>query len=271
MKKLIFTIIFGSLLSFSYAAQVDTLLVYSSAMKKEIKTVVITPDSYNSGGEYPVFYLLHGYSGDHSSWVKGMPATVALADTYQMIIVAPNGDYSSWYFDSPVDPTMRYETFIAKELVTWTDQNYRTVKKREGRAISGLSMGGHGAMFLGFRHQDVYGACGSMSGGVDIRPFPANWDLPKRLGKMSENPQTWESHTVIKMLHLLAPGSLDIIFDCGTEDFFYENNVKLHEELLYRNIPHEFISRPGKHDAAYWNNAVQYQALFFSKFFDKNR
>jgi len=61
---------------------------------------------------------------------------------------------------------------VSKELIQWVDENYRTIAERGGRAISGLSMGGHGGLFLGFRHQDVFGACGSMSGGVDIRPFP---------------------------------------------------------------------------------------------------
>ena len=94
-------------------------------------------------------------------------------------------------------------------------------------------MGGHGALYLAFRHQDIFGAAGSMSGGVDIRPFPNNWDLEKRLGKQSEYPERWEQHTVIELLHLLTPNSLKLIIDCGTEDFFYEVNKKLHDCLLY--------------------------------------
>jgi enterochelin esterase-like enzyme len=68
-------------------------------------------------------------------------------------------------------------------------------------------------------------------------------------------------------LHLLRPGSIRIIFDCGTEDFFYEVNQRLHNELLYRNIPHDFITRPGGHNRNYWSNAVKYQLLFFNDYF----
>jgi S-formylglutathione hydrolase FrmB len=128
-------------------------------------------------------------------------------------------------------------------------------------------MGGHGGLFLGFRHQDVYGACGSMSGGLDIRPFPDNWNLKKRLGEQNRFPENWERHTVMNQLHLLTPNSTRIIFDCGTEDFFYNVNLRLHEELKYRNIPHDFISRPGGHNGQYWDDAVKYQALFFANYF----
>ena len=251
---------------YAFSSKTDTLQVYSPSMKKNIKVVVILPDSYDSGKSYPVFYLLHGYSGNYTSWTT-IPSTSALADLHQFIIVCPDGGYSSWYFDSPVDSTRKYETFVSKELIQWVDKNYGTIAERGGRAISGLSMGGHGGLFLGFRHQDVFGACGSMSGGVDIRPFPNNWEMSKVLGKQSEYPDNWEKHTVMNQLHLLTPNSIKIIVDCGTEDFFYSVNVKLHNELLYRNIPHDFISRPGKHDWPYWNNAVKYQALFFAEFF----
>jgi S-formylglutathione hydrolase FrmB len=249
------------------AANVDTVLTYSPGMKKSIKAVVVKPDSYDNSINFPVLYLLHGHGGSYSSWVRGMPSTKSLADIHQMIIVCPDGNYSSWYFDSPVDTTFKYETYVAKELVDWVDKNYKTIAKREGRAISGLSMGGHGGLFLGFRHQDVYGACGSMSGGLDIRPFPDNWNLKKRLGEQNRFPENWERHTVMNQLHLLTPNSTRIIFDCGTEDFFYNVNLRLHEELKYRNIPHDFISRPGGHNGQYWDDAVKYQALFFANYF----
>ena len=132
-------------------------------------------------------------------------------------------------------------------------------------------MGGHGGLYLGFRHQDVFGACGSMSGGVDIRPFPNNWDISKRLGKQSEHPENWEKNSVINQLYLLTPNSIKIILDCGTEDFFYDVNIRLHNELKYRNIPHDFISRPGGHNREYWENAVKYQALFFAEYFSNGK
>jgi S-formylglutathione hydrolase FrmB len=128
-------------------------------------------------------------------------------------------------------------------------------------------MGGHGALYLAFRHQEVFGAAGSMSGGVDIRPFPNNWDMALRLGKYSDHPENWEKNTVINMLNLLQPNSLALLIDCGTEDFFFKVNENLHQQLLYRNIPHDYITRPGAHNWNYWTNSIQYQLLFMNNYF----
>jgi S-formylglutathione hydrolase FrmB len=256
--------------STSFAASVDTVLTFSASMKKNIKAVVIKPDSYATGKELPVVYLLHGYSDNYRGWVTKAPNVVKLADVYNVIIVCPDGNFSSWYFDSPVDSTWKYETYIVKELVPWVDEHFKTIKNRKGRGITGLSMGGHGALFLSFRHQDVFGVAGSLSGGVDIRPFPLNWDIAKRLGKYAEYPERWNANSVINCVHLLTPGSLSLIIDCGSEDFFYNVNCSLHDKLLSNNIPHDFISRPGKHDWAYWSNAVNYQLLFMSRYFYKD-
>ena len=250
-----------------FSATVDTVSVFSDKMDKYIKAVVIKPESYNAQAAFPVLYLLHGYSDRYDGWVQKAPNVKELSDYYGMMIVCPDGAFGSWYLDSPVDSSFQFETFVSKELVSWIDKNYNTIDSREGRAITGLSMGGHGGLYLGFRNQDVFGACGSMSGGVDIRPFPTNWDLGKRLGKQSEYPERWEEHTVMGLLHLLTPGSLKIVIDCGTDDFFYEVNERLHRELLYHNIPHDYISRPGAHNWEYWSNAIKYQVLFFHEYF----
>jgi len=251
----------------SKAATVDTVNTYSAAMKKTIKAVVIKPDSYQTGKVFPVVYLLHGAGDNYSGWVTKASNVVALADTYQQIIVCPDGNVTSWYFDSPVNKAWKYETYITQELIPWIDDHYKTVKDRKGRGITGLSMGGHGALYLSFKHQDLFGAAGSMSGGVDIRPFPKNWKIEEKLGSYAANPENWEKNTVINLVHLLTPKSLALIIDCGSDDFFYKVNLNLHEKLLERNIAHDFIIRPGGHTWPYWQNAVNYQMLYMSLYF----
>lgn len=248
---------------------VDTVTTFSPSMKKDIKAVVIRPAAYDKSKTYPVVYLLHGYSGNYADWIKKVKDLPAYADQFNIIIVCPDGNFSSWYFDSPLDSAWKYETYVSKELVHWVDDHYSTIKSRTGRAITGLSMGGHGALYLAFRHQDVFGAAGSMSGGVDLRPFPLNWDIAKRIGSYKDNPEQWEKNSVINLTHLLVKDALALIIDCGTGDFFYRVNVNLHEKLLERNIAHDFISRPGAHNWEYWDNAVSYQLLYMSKYFRK--
>jgi S-formylglutathione hydrolase FrmB len=247
--------------------QVDTIEIHSPSMRIGVKNVVILPAGYENKTNIPVLYLLHGYGGDHKSWIQIKPELPALATQYGMIIVCPDGK-NTWYWDSPVNPEIRYETYVSKELTGYIDSHYKTKKDKSGRAVTGLSMGGHGGLWLGIRHPDIFGACGSTSGGVDIRPFPDNWEMKKYLGNYHENSQRWDNHTVIKQLHLIKP-ELAIIIDCGTEDFFYEVNENLHKEMVYRNIKHDYISRPGVHNGAYWSNSIEYQLLFFSHFFSR--
>jgi S-formylglutathione hydrolase FrmB len=253
------------------AQQVDTVSVFSKKMNRSIKNVVILPDNYDSTNKsYPVLYLLHGYSGRYDTWVKHTKNSLPQEATkWQMIVVCPDGE-NSWYWDSPADPSSQFETYISSELVGYIDKNYRTVASPGGRAITGLSMGGHGGLWLGINHPETFGACGSMSGGVDIRPFTNNWEMKKQLGEYKQNPGVWDNHTVITQLDKIKPGLLSIIVDCGYDDFFYEVNENLHKEMKKKKIPHDYITRPGEHNHQYWNNALDYQMLFFSKFFNKN-
>lgn len=250
-----------------YSAKVDTVSIYSPSMDKEVKAIIITPDSYPDIKELPTVYLLHGHSGNYRDYIQNIPDLGEYADRFSMIFVCPDGNYNSWYFDSPEKPESKYETFISKELVSWVDRNYKTYTRREGRAITGLSMGGHGALYLAFKHQQVFSSAGSMSGGVDLRPFPNNWQISEYLGSYSENPERWNQNSVINLTHLLTPNSLNLIIECGTEDFFYEVNLKLHKKLLYKNIPHTFISSPGGHTWDFWRNAIRYQLEFFNSHF----
>lgn len=248
------------------AATVERIAVRSEAMKKEIPVVVIVPDAAKSGVRMPVLYLLHGYSGDQETWLNVKPSLPQMADRDSVIVVCPDGE-NSWYWDSPLDPRSQFETFVSQELVDWVDAHYPTLPCREGRAITGLSMGGHGALWVALRHRERFGAAGATAGGVDIRPFPDSWEMKKQLGPRDENPERWDAHTVIEQVDRLNDGELALIFDCGYGDFFYGVNTALHEKLLERGIGHDFQVRPGKHNAAYWAVALPSQLLFFERYF----
>lgn len=253
------------------AARVDSLSVHSPAMKRDVKVTVICPDKVVQGEKCPTLYLLHGYGGNEKTWLTQIKTDLPeIADRNGIIIVCPDGE-NSWYWDSPVNKDYRYETFMYQDLVQYIDMNYATKADRNHRAITGLSMGGHGGLWLSIRHQDVFGGGGSMSGGLDIRPFPDNWHMKDQLGEEATNQEIWDNHTVINQLDKLNDGALAIIIDCGYDDFFLEVNKAVHEKLLEKGIGHDFIVRPGVHKNNYWNNAIDYQILFFKKFFDKSK
>ncbi len=275
--KRFFTLLFAALLvsNSSWAYHLKVHSVHSNAMNKDINVTVVVPEGYykniksKRAEALPTVYLLHGFSGNNTEWDQLGKAS-ALADTYNVIIVMPDGGYDSWYWDSPVNPQNRYETFVAEEVVQYIDSTHKTVANRSGRAIAGLSMGGHGALYLAIRHQDTFGAAGSMSGGVDIRPFPKNWGMSKWIGSIEENPQNWEQYTVYNMVDQLKPGHTKLIIDCGVDDFFYKVNCNLHNKLLEAGIPHDFYVRPGAHNWTYWRNSIKFQMLFFHNFFESN-
>lgn len=256
---------------FVSAGTVDTIQVYSEAMKKNVPCVVIRPSHYKKLKELPVVYLLHGYSGNYAQWLKTAPQLKEAVDAAKVIIVCPDGGFSSWYFDSPIDSTIRYETFVSKELVSYIDSHYKTATSRNFRAISGFSMGGHGALWLAIRHPSVFGLAGSTSGGVDFRPFPDSWEIKKRLGDTACCKENWEQYTVINEVKKLKPGSLQIIIDCGLKDFFLGGNQALHQYLVEQKIKHDYIERPGGHEHKYWNNSIDYHLLYFYNYFTKQK
>ena len=245
MKNLCYTI-FVLLLAFSLqAATVDTVSIYSNAMHKSSKAVIVKPSTYDNEKLFPVVYLLHGYAGNFSNWIKLVPQIKQYADAFQLMIVCPDGAYSSWYLDSPIDSTYQYETYIGTEVPNYIDAHYKSIADRKARAITGLSMGGHGALFLAFRHQDIYSACGSMSGGVDLNSSRAKYDIVKRIGDTITNADNWKNYSVIHVIEQYLKDSLAIIFDCGTEDDFYPSNIALHEKMLQLKIKHDFFPNGG--------------------------
>jgi S-formylglutathione hydrolase FrmB len=267
--KSFFTIISLVLSIKSFSATVDTISIYSSAMKTSFNCVVIKPVGYDgSESQYPVLYLLHGRGGNYASWVKSNPELKNFADANNFLLVCPDGK-ESWFLDSPVDSSIRFETYIITDVVHYIDTHYKTVTNRRGRAIMGVSMGGHGALFLAFRHPDLFGACGSISGGpLDYYLAVNKARHTKNLGDSAHYGYNWRNLSVVNVIeHYSHKDSLAIIFDCGTEDQFYVANKILHEKMLSLKIPHDFIQRPGDHDETYFTNSADFQFLFFKKYF----
>ena len=252
-------------------AQGDTIEVMSQAMGRTIKNTVIVPAEYfdSTQATYPVLYLLHGAQGCYNDWPRRANLD-ELTNQHRIIIVCPDGQ-DSWYFDSPVDPKMQFETYVSKELVEYIDSHYRTRPNRYMRAITGLSMGGHGALFLAFRHPDVFWSCGSMSGCMDITQYPDSWHIKDRLGNRDDNLQRWRDHAVCNLVDQVKDSPLkpaqNIMFDDGLNDIFIKNNIALHEQLVEKGIDHDFTVRPGRHSWDYWVNSLDYHLLFFDKAF----
>lgn len=255
---------------FAQTNKVDTLEIFSKAMQKKVKAVIVLPNNYqNKKDSFPVVYLLHGYSGSYSNWPKKMPNLQQWATENNMVLVCPDGGYSGWYINSPVVANNQYETFISDELVKYIDKNFKVFPVPAKRGITGLSMGGHGALMLGIKHPETYGAAASMSGAVNLLSLAERYKIKQIIGDTAQYLSTWKKYSVVDLADTLTNNKMPLLVDCGIKDIFIKDNRLLHEVLLKQNINHTYIEREGGHTWSYWTNALPDHLLFFRKFFNK--
>nr|WP_294781309.1 alpha/beta hydrolase family protein [uncultured Flavobacterium sp.] len=243
------------------AQKVDTLEVYSASMQKKIKTLVISPDQ-KIKKNIPSVYILHGYSGNPKRTMQqDIPSLLNLSREMQTYFILPDGNYDSWYIDSQTTGS-KYETFIAKELVSYIDEHYKTDPSKT--AIMGWSMGGHGALYIGARHQNIFEVIGSICGALDFTYYGKDYGVQKLLG---ENNATWKEYTALSQINRLVNSKQKILISCGTDDYLIGQNRELHQKLIDLKVPHIYEERPGAHDAAYWSKAADTQLFQINNFF----
>ena len=246
--------VLGMLLAFHVShAQIarDTITIWSQSNQVYLSSIVIHPDQ-SSTEPHSVVYLLHGAGGSFTYWSDEMDNLDELTSTKGVIMVLVDAQGNSWYFDSPLNTSIRMETYVTQELLPYIDSAYHTHQMPQGRAIMGLSMGGHGALFLALRHQELFGWAGSMAGGVDFSTFTNNWDIPSLLGPYKKNKKRWRQHTVNHHAATLESIEVQLMIDCGEDDFFLEGNNALHDILNERGIEHRYNTYPGGHSSSYW-------------------
>jgi len=247
---------------------VDTVEIYSLSMHKNLRCVVVKPDLYKFKiTKFPVVYLLHGYDGYFSNWIRRAPELKEYADKYEVMIVCPEGAVSSWYFDSPVDSAYRYETHIAFEVVSYIDQHYKSLPDKKYRAITGLSMGGHGALFPDPRHPGGFGAAGKLGGGLDLGEVKSKYEISRRIGDTLTHAKEWHDLSVINLLDKCADTPVRIIMDCGVSDGFIAANRLAHQKMLRLKIAHIYTEKPGGHSWDYWRESLPYHLQYFSSLF----
>ena len=277
MRKLLFLLFFIPILNFAQG-KVDTIQVYSPSMKKNLKVAVTTPTSYEQGDQrFPTLYLLHGGSGAFSDWLSKVtvPGLVTqMAEEYNLIIINPGVGPSSYYYDSPLIDSVQYETYITSELIQEIDKTYRTLAQKESRAITGLSMGGHGAIMLSAKHPELFAVAGSMSGVMNIDT--RMWEVADGLKNMRAAGQKimlgeieydfpFSTYTAVGLVDQIKANGIPLIIDCGTEDFLISTNRQMHQLLLANNTPHEYTERPGAHTWQYWTEALPVHMHFINK------
>ena len=239
-------------------------LSQNNILEKMTSFTAIVPE--DKTGPFPVLYLLHGLSDDHTAWTR-LSNIEAYVRDLPLIVVMPNGE-RGFYTDSLSSPRAAFETNLAKDIVGFVDRTLQTIPTREGRVIAGLSMGGYGAIKTAVKHPEMFCAAVSHSGVVNLAAreslTDSDWDREWRAlfgTSLKGGPEDIFS-IVEKADRSLLPA---LRFDCGTGDFLLDQNRDFTAHLAALGIPHEYEEHPGDHNWVYWNRYVLDTVKFFCK------
>lgn len=247
----------------------------SKILKRNVNYAVYLPPDYETANRtYPVVYLLHGYTDDHTGWLQfgevNRYADKAISDGTipPMIIVMPNAD-SSWYINS-YDGKEKYEDFFIKEFMPYTEKALRIKAEKKYRGIAGLSMGGYGTLIYTLKHPDLFAAGAALSAAVfpDDQLVSTPDDTYEKIfaqlygrglkGRDRVN-NAWQSNSVLNLVQTKTTDELKSVrywIDCGDDDFLSKGNCLLHIALTEKNVPHEFRMRDGAHTWTYWRTGI---------------
>jgi len=271
--KNISALLFIILLSFSSFSplfgEIFHLKAPSVALSDSNRVIVATPADFNPDlrGGYPFIVMLHGWSGDETQWQDDSDLQ-NLCDTYQVLLVLPDGGYDGWWVDSEVTPDRNYDTHIHQEITIWMVRNFNGSKKASQHGVMGLSMGGFGAIVQVLKHPRSYAAAASLSGVMDITRHTENWHLTKALGLYEDDSVRWRSNNPLHLAEKPAKRySPDMILFCGRDDFTFEENVEIARILEENGYKSVFREESGTHSHTFWKTHVESAIKFIhSKF-----
>ncbi|MGI6173270.1 MAG: alpha/beta hydrolase [Christensenellales bacterium] len=210
-----------------------------------------------TGEKYPTLYLLHGMSDDHTIWQR-RTSIERYASEYNLAVVMPSTQLG-WYTDMACGP--KWFTYISDELPRICRSFFPNMSdKREDTFAAGLSMGGYGAMKLGLRASDTFSQVASLSGGLDAyacsNPDQGLWrDI---FGEKERIPGSFNDlFAAAKELKASGKALPRIFMWCGTEDFLYDQNIRMRDALSSLGYDLTYTETAGDHQWKYWDREIQ--------------
>ena len=261
----------------------DNLTLDSKILKGERKFAVYLPPDYDSSSRsYPVLYLLHGYTDDHTGWVQFgevlhiTDKAILSGEATPMIIVMPDADTGLPGYTNAISGKWNYEDFFFKELMPHVEERFRIKKDKRYRAISGLSMGGGGTFLYALHRPDLFSSAAPLSA----------WMGPQTLEEMQEfavrENMKFDEDSLDGFLNINNPlklvdqidakklNSVRWYIDCGDDDFLYKGNSLMHIKMRDKKVNHEFRIRDGGHTWTYWRTSLPTVLSFISDHFHQN-
>jgi enterochelin esterase-like enzyme len=272
----------------SQSKVIESLEMDSQLLNTKVRYSVYLPEGFDeSKAKYPVVYLLNGYTGNETDWIRiGLVKNIADElikdnDIEPLVIIMPDGD--DRLYMNKEDGTYPYEDMFIKELMPYVERKYNIKSEKKFRGISGLSMGGAGSLRLALKYHNLFGACAAFSAGISTKEEIINEEdgsfndyfgriSPSAIGAKGEARLTdiineYNVFELIETKDVEQLKTVAIYFDCGDDDFLAVGNSMLHIELLKKRIPHEYRVRDGGHTWNFWIDSLPIGLEFISDTF----
>jgi S-formylglutathione hydrolase FrmB len=271
-------------------SRIDCSALNSHILKQVIHYCVYLPAGYDESAtdkparRYPMLYFLHGL-GDNEQTLFNSGGWTLLDDLRkqhkmgEFLIVAPEGRRS--FYVNSADGSFRYNDFFLQEFMPHIERTYRVRAGRAGRAISGISMGGYGALRMSFAHPELFSAVSAQSAAL-IMDSPKSLDAASQAGSPLSgvlgavfgkpiNVTHWNDNNpfVLAERNVASVRKLAIYFNCGQDDNygFEKGAAALHSELQREHIAHEYHAYSGDHSLTYFLAHFDEVMEFHSKSF----
>jgi len=284
-RLILYLLSFLSLLNFPVAAtgRVECNLLPSKILVRSVPYCVVLPQAFDvdKAKHFPILYYLHGLGDNEQFFIhsgawnlaEDLRANKELKD---FLIATPDG--GAGFYINAKDGKNRFEDFLLQEFFPFIEKRYRVAPGRANRAISGVSMGGFGALHLAFRYPQLFRSVSAHSAAlIEKLPgflghSPSSSPRVRVLGGVFGNPPDpvfWDENSPIVLARTANLAGLKIYFDCGDNDDygFYAGAEVLDKALTARHIAHEFHLYPGRHDPAYFAEHLPASLEFHSRLF----
>ena len=275
--------------------RIDCSSLPSKILKRAVHYCVQVPGNYDKqdasgqAARFPVLYYLHGLGDNEQSFsrtggwtlIEDLRVHGKIGD---FLIVAPEGG-ASFYINS-ADGHERYSDFFLREFIPYIESKYRVTPGREGRAVTGISMGGYGALRFAFAYPEMFSAVSAQSAALIV-------ETPEQLNSMaqSRSPDTvaffapllgdpinvahWKANDPFQLAkkNKLTIKKMAIYFNCGqSDDYGFEAGAAaLDKQLTGEGIAHEYRPYPGAHSLNYFLSHLGEVMEFHSRAFAAGR